>query len=145
MVSGADLIVHAIAVDYMIAPSGTARTSGVPDTRIRFRVESVEKGIYTAAELVLPGYLSGQDDWNDQPSPYPMVRKNGRIGSCFANTYRQGGRFLLVLKRTSAVAPIFGSNTEYTVNWHALGPVNEQLRSPQDPWLLWVRDQLKPR
>ena len=28
---------------------------------------------------------------------------------------------------------------DYIVNWYALGPVNDQLRSDSDPWLLWVR------
>jgi hypothetical protein len=27
------------------------------------------------------------------------------------------------------------------VNWYALAPVNEQLHSDVDPWLLWVREQ----
>jgi len=137
MVARADLILRATAVDYSIAPSSNTRTTGVPETRVRFRVESVEKGTYTAPELILPGYLSNQDDWNDQAPPYPMVRRNGRSGSCYANTYRQGAQFLLVLRRTSGEI--------YTVNWYALGPVNEQLRSPNDPWLLWVREQLKAR
>jgi hypothetical protein len=35
--------------------------------------------------------------------------------------------------------------TYYTVNWYALGPVNEQLRSAEDPWLLWVREELETR
>ena len=32
---------------------------------------------------------------------------------------------------------------EFTVYWYALGPVNEQLHSADDPWLLWVRKQIK--
>jgi hypothetical protein len=141
MVAGAELIVRATAVEYAVPPNGTSRTSGVPDSRIRFRVESVLKGTSQGSELILPGYLSDQDDWNDQPSPYPMVRKNGRRGSCFANTYRHGAQFLLVLKPNGGVPSVFSSNTQYTVNWYALGPVNEQLRSPDDPWLRWVREQ----
>jgi len=148
MVAGAELIVRATAVEHAVVPGmirngREVRTTGVPDSRIRFRVESVIKGKYEAADLVLPGYLSDQDDWNDQPVPYGMVRSNGRSGSCFANTYRQGGQFLLVLKRAPTVAAVFSSDTAYTVNWYALGPVNEQLRSLDDPWLQWVRDQLK--
>jgi hypothetical protein len=108
-------------------------------------VESVVKGTYTAPDLVLPGYLNDQDDWNDQAVPYAQVRRNGQGGSCFANTYRQGAQFLLVMRRTGSVSSAYSSNTEYTVNWYALGPVNEQLRSPEDPWLQWVRDQVKPR
>ena len=138
---GADLILRATAVEYTVLPGMTingrsVRTTGVPDSRVRFRVESVLKGTYTTSDLVLPGYLNDRDDWNDHAPPYTIVRRNGRSGSCFANTYRQGAQFLLVLKRVG---------TEYTVDWYGLGPVNEQLRSPEDPWLLWVRDQLKVR
>ena len=148
MVIGADVIVRATAIEYAVV-SGTTingrevRTTGVPDARIRFRVESVVKGTYRAPDLVLPGYLSDQDDWNDQAVPYSMVRRNGRSGSCFANTYRKGAQFLLVMKRTGSVSSVFSSDTEYTVNWYALGPVNEQLRSSEDPWMQWVRDQVK--
>lgn len=131
MVAGAELIVRATAVEYAVPANGTSRTTGLPG--IRFRVESVLKGTYQLPELVLPGFLTNQDDWNDLPSPYSMVRKHGRSGNCFANDYRQGSQFLLVLK--------LGSNKQYTVNWYPLGPVNEQLRSPDDPWLRWVREQ----
>jgi hypothetical protein len=141
MVAGAELIVRATAVEYTVPPSGTSRTTGVPDSRIRFRVESVLKGTYQTSDLVLPGYLSNQDDWNDHPVPYSGVRKNGRRGSCFANTYRQGVQFLLVLKLSGSVPSVFSSNTQYTVNWYPSGPVNEQLRSSEDPWLRWVREQ----
>jgi hypothetical protein len=141
MVAGAELIVRATAVEYAVPPNGTSRTTGVPDARIRFRVESVLKGTYQTQDLVLPGYLSNHDDWNDHPAPYSRVRENGRSGSCFANTYRQGAQFLLVLKLTGSVPAILSSNTQYTVNWYPLGPVNEQLRSPEDPWLKWVREQ----
>jgi hypothetical protein len=89
--------------------------------------------------------MNDQDDWNDQAVPYTMVRRNGRSGSCFANTYRQGAQFLLVLRRTGNVSSAVSSNSEYTVNWYALGPVNEQLRSADDPWLQWVRDHVKPQ
>ena len=36
-----------------------------------------------------------------------------------------------------------GRDGAYTVNWYALGPVNEQLRGPGDPWLQWVGDRLR--
>jgi hypothetical protein len=82
--------------------------------------------------VVLPGYLMDSDDFNDQRPPYTFVRPGGRAGSCFANSYRSGGQFLLVLKETKG--------GELTVNWYALGPMNEQLHSDHDPWLLWVRE-----
>jgi hypothetical protein len=85
--------------------------------------------------VILPGYLTNRDDFNDHPPPYNFVRPNGRSGSCFANSYRLRGQFLMLLKKTS-------SGT-LTVDWYALGPVNEQLRSADDPWLLSVREQVK--
>lgn len=134
MVADADLIVRATAEAYSVSPQAPLRTTGEPDWRVRFVVREMLKGSTTASEIILPGYLSERDDFNDHPAPYRFVRPNGRSGSCFANTYRSGADFLLVLKRR---------NDTVTVNWYALGPVNEQLRGPQDPWLLWVRAQLK--
>ncbi len=84
--------------------------------------------------IVLPGYLVDDDDFNELKSPYTFLRRGGRSGSCFANSYRQNGKFLLMLKRQS--------DGSYTVNWYALGPVNEQLRGDGDAWLVWVRDQV---
>ena len=86
-------------------------------------------------DVILPGYLVNSDDFNDHPPPYKFVRRGGRWGSCFANTYRSGGQFLLFLKKTKT--------GEFTVNWYALGPVNEQLHSDQDAWLIWVREQTR--
>ena len=144
MVAGADLIVRATAMAYSVAPVvGSGGTSGVPESRIRFRIEAVLKGTITSSEIILPGYLSNQDDWNDLPVPYIRLRPSGRNGSCFANTYRQGGQFLLMLKPSSWLpqGSPFGSNTPYTVNWYALGAVNEQLHSTDDPWIKWVEGE----
>ncbi|AXC16400.1 hypothetical protein ACPOL_7210 (plasmid) [Acidisarcina polymorpha] len=43
---------------------------------------------------------------------------------------------MLFLKRAK-------ESSEFTVNWAALAPVNEQLHGDQDAWLLWVRKQAK--
>jgi hypothetical protein len=88
-----------------------------------------------SSEIILPGALSEGDDFNDQPVPYNFVRPGGRHGSCFAYYYRAGAEFLFMLKKQQT--------GEYTVYWYALGPVNEQLRSTDDPWLLWVRKMAK--
>ena len=85
------------------------------------------------SDLVLPGYLVQEDDFNDQRAPYTFVRPGGRAGSCFANSYRADAQYLLFLRKTKTGA--------LTVNWAALAPVNEQLHSADDPWLLWVREQ----
>lgn len=112
-------------------------TTGTPDSRIAFDVIETIRGQLPGAEVVLHGYLSDRDDFNDQRPPYTFVRPGGRSGSCFANTYRRGGEFLLMLKRTNDGA--------YTVNWYALGPVNEQLGAASDPWLTWVRQHAKTK
>jgi hypothetical protein len=144
MVASANLIMRVTAVAYAGAPPGPIRTTGLPDTDVRFTVDEIVKGVYEKQDITLPGYLSESDDWNDQTSPYTFVRKNGRSGSCFANTYRTGGSFLLVLQRTTpGSAPANRRGDGYTVNWLALAPTNEQLRSPQDPWIQWVREQTK--
>jgi len=135
MVRRADAIVRAVAVEYATAPANPgALTTGVPDSVVRFKIAEVLKGKAVPQELLLPGYLSERDDFNDHKAPYTFVRPGGRSGSCFANSYRRGAEFLLVLKNIG---------TSFTVNWYALGPVNEQLKSHDDPWLIWVRQELK--
>jgi hypothetical protein len=143
MVAGADLIVRATAVNYAVPPANpNVRTSGISESRVRFSVEEVVKGSYTSREIILPGSLSNRDEWNPAQPPYTQPRHSAEA-SCFSNMYRQGGQFLLVLKRQGSVAAIFSSDTEYTVNWSPLRPVNAQLRSPAGPWLQWVREQVK--
>ena len=130
-----DVIVRVVAEDYARSPaSPDVRTTGEPDSRVRFRILEILKGVEPAREVVLPGYLVDVDDFNDRPAPYDFVRPNGRSGSCFANAYRRNGQFLLMLKKLEAGG--------YTVDWDALSPVNEQLRSENDDWLVWVRRQL---
>ena len=46
-------------------------------------------------------------------------------------------QFLLMLKKRS--------DGVFTVNWYPLAPVNEQIHSADDPWLLWVRRQAKEK
>ena len=131
MVNQADVIVRATAERYDVAPKNPkVVTTGEPDSTIRFHVLEVIRGD-ARTDLTLPGYLSDKDDFNDRPSPYDFVRPGGRAGSCFANTYRSRAQFLLLLKKQKS--------GELTVDWYGLGPVNEQLHSTNDPWLLWVR------
>lgn len=134
MVQRADLIVRATAVEYTIPPANpNLRTTGTPSSVVRFRVDEVVKGRHAPEWIDVVGYLSQRDDFNDRPAPYDFVRPEGRAGSCYANTYREGASFLLILT--------LRDNT-YTPYWYALGPTNEQLHSPDDPWLVWVREQV---
>jgi hypothetical protein len=131
----AEVIVRATAIRYA-KPPGDPRftTTGVPDSTIEFRVEDKLSGKSVPDTLVLNGYLSEKDDFNELPVPYMFVRPGGRSGSCFANTYKEGAQFLLFLKKTEDV---------YTSNISALGPTNEELHGNDDPWLAWVTNHLK--
>jgi hypothetical protein len=136
MVREADAIVRATAEDYAPAPSNPGSREGFePDSRVRFKVLEVVRGKMPKDHLVLPGVLVDADDFNDHAPPYTLVRPDGRRVSCSAISYRSGGQFLLMLKKRN--------DGVFTVNWYALAPVNEQLHSADDPWLLWVRKQAK--
>ena len=128
----ADLIVRATAVKYVVPRDPNLTTTGEPKSTIEFKVEEVLKGA-NEPTVVLHGYLSEEDDFNETEMPYRFVRRNGRSGSCFANTYKEGAQFLLFLKKTGE---------KYTANISALGPTNEQLRGPDDEWLQWVKEYL---
>jgi hypothetical protein len=136
MVREADAIVRASAENYAVPPKAPISPTGFDvetDSKIRFKVLEVLRG-KVSGELVLPGVLVDTDDFNDHASPYNFVRPSGRRGSCFATSYRSGGQFLLMLKKRG---------NDFMVDWYPLGPVNEQLHSANDPWLLWVRKQAK--
>jgi hypothetical protein len=130
MVREADVILRATP-EYSVH-AGSNPNSTDPDSRIQFKVLEVVRG-EKPDRLVLSGALVETDDFNDLPSPYDFVRPDGRRGSCFASSYRLGGQYLLMLKRNR--------DRELTIYWYPLAPVNEQLHSASDPWLLWVRQE----
>jgi hypothetical protein len=133
MVRSADAIIRATAVGYASPPTEPGKwTPGTPRPKVRFKVLENVRGP-AISELVLPGILVNTDDFNDQPPPYTGVRPGGQGGNCFAESYRSGGQFLLFVKKTRTGEP--------TVYWYALAPVNEQLHSDDDPWLIWVRKE----
>jgi hypothetical protein len=101
---------------------------------VLFDVLEVLKGKVGGAEIVLPGFLTDRDDFNNGSVPYASARPMS-VGPCYADGYRRGGEFLLLLVRRPS--------GEYTARWSALAPINEQLRGGQDEWLLWVRGQLR--
>ena len=101
---------------------------------VQFTVLEVLRGGDAPGSLQVAGILGERDDFNDRPVPYDFVRRGGRGGSCFATEYRNGGEFLLFLKKET---------DGYTPYWAALAPVHEQLRSDDDPWLLWVREAVR--
>lgn len=95
----ADFIVRATAVKYIIAPVPNTRTTAVPESTIEFKVEETLWGSDVPSTILLHGYLTDTDDFNEVPLPYKFVRSGGRAGSCFANSYKQEAQFLLFVKR----------------------------------------------
>ena len=131
----AEIIVRAIANKYFQAPdSSEAITTGTPESLIEFIVLDTLKGTSIPKVILLNGYLNDKDDFNDRPVPYNFVRRNGRRGSCYANTYKKGAEYLLFIKR---------KNNTYTVGIGALSPVNEQLHNSEDPWYYYIKGYLK--
>jgi hypothetical protein len=85
-----------------------------------------------AGPLRVRGTLVERDDYNPRPVPYTMVRPAGQRGDCFAQEYRRGGEYLLLLR----------GGTPY---WKALAPLNEQVRGADDAWAVWVRARAASR
>lgn len=133
LVRDAIAIVRAKAMDYTKPPPANFYTTGVPDSLIRFKIVETLRGSQRS-DINIAGYLDDSDDFNDHLAPYKFVRPGGRSGSCFASSYRKGAEFLLFLGKDHRGG--------LSVYWYALAPVNEQLHSDQDPWLLWVRQMV---
>src|SRR5215831_9896527 len=151
MVAAADLILRVKALEYSGPPptlSSRMTARFVPAANVDFLVEEVVKGKYEKAHIILPGYLNEQDEWNrkDQNPPYASARPSAD-GRCYAITYRKGGLFLLMLRKWdgSFGTTLVGQSTDgYTLGL-PLGPVNEQLRSSDDRWVQWVREQVRAK
>ena len=132
LVKQAYAIVRAKAVNYETTSTSDLRSNGISSV-IKFKVEEIIKSHGNiSSTLLIRGYLTQNDDFNDHSPPYNLVRPNGRSGSCFAYAYKQNANFLLFL------------NNEYTPYWDPVTPVNEQLHSPfiKDKWLQWVKKQV---
>lgn len=130
----ADAIVRGTAVKYLRAPKPNSYPTAMPDATIEFRVEEVLSGRNVSGTLVINGYLSDKDDFNDRPVPYDFVRPLGRAGMCYASEYKKGAGFLLFLRK---------GDSGFTPYWNALAPTNEQLKSARDPWLVWAREYIR--
>jgi hypothetical protein len=127
----ADVIVRARAVEESPLP---ARVRGV-SSQVRFEIVETLKGAAPPDPVLFPGRLTDVDDTNDSKGAAKWVRRGGRAGSCFADSYRLGGEFLLMLRR--------GQDGALTPYWASLGATNEQLSGADDEWLVWVRRQLQ--
>lgn len=129
----ADVVVLAAAVGE--SPDAGKLFPGI-DSRVRFQVLEVLEGELTDSVLRIPGRLVEEDDLNPGPVPYASGRSGALDGSCYAENYRRGATFLLLLKETP-----YG----LTPYWAPIAPVNEQVRGPDDPWVYWVRSYLASR
>jgi hypothetical protein len=99
-------------------------------------VVEVLKGSPGVSRFAIHGKLVTADDYNDRDPPYEFVRRGGRNGNCFTYTYKRDAEYLLFLRET---------NNMLTPYWAALAPVNEQVRSTDDTWITWVREQRASR
>jgi hypothetical protein len=82
----------------------------------------------------LRGSVVSHDDFNRLPVPYGMVRSAGQRGDCDAREYRLDAEYLLILRTAYD-----GLNP----HWKPLAPFNEQVRGADDPWVVWVRQQVR--
>ena len=134
LVRQSDRIVVAKALAYTTnVPDPKYGANGLPEPRVRFQIIETLKGP-AGVELVIPAFLTDVDDFNSEPPPSRGVRSFGRRVNCFADEYRQGGTFLLLLKAVAG---------DYTLRWAPLAPINEQVRPDNDVWVSWVRQQLQ--
>jgi hypothetical protein len=76
-----------------------------------------------------------RDDFNSGTVPYQMVRSAGQRGDCHAREYRAEAEYLLLLQQLGVEG--------LSAHWKPLAPFNEQLRGPDDPWLIWVREVVR--
>jgi hypothetical protein len=133
LVELADAIVLAKAVEYALPLTGSLyRNDGEPTSRIRLEVIQVLKG-HVDASVEIGGYLSDTDDYNDQTPADREIRSFAKRVNCFADDYRRGGLFLLLLKP---------GKEGLSTRWAYLSPTNEQVRSIDDPWVAWVKDEI---
>jgi hypothetical protein len=131
LVRRAEVVVRARAVEYRELPE----RRGSPPIYVRFEVLEHLHGSGAPADLWVWGGFAAHDDFNDHPAPYLYSRPDSRSGACYAYSYREGGEYLLLLR------PDFvGALSPY---WAASAPTNEQVRGASDPWVVWVREQLR--
>ncbi len=134
IISEAESIVRAVAVRAL--PDSAAHPLFGPFIRmplIEFEVREVLKGKGLPRMLHILGHLTDRDDFNRSEVPYSVVRPSGLTGGCVSVQDKRGNEFLLFLQIQSGVLAPY---------WDIFAPLNEQLRSANDPWLHWVRSHV---
>jgi hypothetical protein len=135
LVDSATVIVRARPIAFVAAaPPDPARPSPhYASQLVTFEVLERLRGPDSLTSLVVEGELVSQDDFNPGTVPYAEIRSAGQRGNCFALEYRYGAEYLLLLRIED------GRLTPY---WWPLAPLNEQVRGPGDPWIVWVRNRI---
>ncbi len=134
-VQRADAIVRATAVQELRRPDADSVRRIEPPTTVRFRVLEVIWGADVPAEFEVAGTLDGGDEFNRDTVPYLEPRSSALVGMCFSYRYRAAGEYALLLRREH--------DGRYTPYWEPLQPVNEQVRGPDDPWIVWLRSEMR--
>ena len=133
LVGQAELIVHVRAVS--VERAGKPEPGYAVVYQVAFDVIRVLKGTHAEKVLRVNGRQTDRDDFNDHPVPYTVVRPEGRRGSCFAQGYRIGAEYLLLLRRDE--------DNRWSPYWSALQPTNEQVVGAADAWIEWVAKQIR--
>jgi hypothetical protein len=136
IVRDAEVVVRAVAVG-STTPGRTLKAWD-SDT-LAFAVVEVLAGTDVPDTLRFHGLVADWDDFQEGPVPYLSHRLRYSEGSCTTAFYRIGAEYLLLLRRVPGNPRLAG----LTPYWTILAPTNEQLRGPDDPWLAWVRAQLR--
>jgi len=134
LVDNSNFIVRAKAINY--TTSSNYGNLSITDSKIRFRIREVLKNSdnrRVPRPIIINGYLTQKDNFNDAELPYLLGRSDEYNSLCFAYTYKQNAEYLLFLN---------DKNSPYDEMY--LAPVNEQLHLPTntDPWYQWVKNQL---
>ncbi|HEY0150528.1 MAG TPA: hypothetical protein VGB92_00940 [Longimicrobium sp.] len=136
IVRSAEVVVRAVAVG-----SATGRTLKRFDAdTLAFEVREVLKGRSVPDTIRFYGVVADWDDFQEGPVPYLSHRLRYSEGDCINAFYRIGAEYLLLLGRQPGNPRLAG----LTPYWQLLAPTNDQIRGPDDPWLKWVRLQLRP-
>lgn len=135
IVNDAEVVVRAVAVGS--ATPGRKLKAWDSDT-LAFEVREVLKGENVSDTIYFHGVVIEHDDFQEGPVPYLSHRTLYAAGACINAFYRIGAEYLLLLGRVPRNPRLQG----LTPYWTILAPTNEQLRGPDDPWLLWVREQI---
>ena len=145
MVAESDAIVIGTAVREFApgdpeASLGPARGLSEIWPLVEFHVGEVLKGTDVPDTVVLWGTLTDTDNFNRDPVPYPRSAQRQRRTHIKPDRYARGQRFLLFLDRETDDTT---GRSYFIVQYDGHAPNSEQLRSDQDPWLLWVRGFLE--